>query len=59
MKFESVRITNWFDTSTLTPVYGIKVKVNGVWLNYAEDGKAVLGSRAKMRDKRDLLKAAT
>lgn len=36
------KMTAWYDKENDRPLYGIKVHVNGAWVNLAQDGKALL-----------------
>jgi len=44
--------TQWFNTKTMKPVYGIKVKHEGKWLNAAENGKPLLFDSEEERDRK-------
>ena len=52
------RGTEWFDTKRMQPVYGIKVKHNGEWVNAAEDDGLLLFDTEEERDakRRELAK---
>ena len=58
VKLDGFRIADWFDTDTMTEVFGIKVKVEGKWHNLAEDGQAAFFPTKKEAQARiDELKA--
>ena len=42
--------SNWINTHTLKPKYGIKVLVNGKWMHLMNDGKPCIFERKEERD---------
>ena len=36
------KLTAWYDKANDRPLYGIKVHVNGIWVDLAQNGKALL-----------------
>jgi len=42
--------SNWLDIQTLKPKYGIKVLVNGKWMNLMSNGRPCLFESKKERE---------
>ena len=54
---ENARTIDWLNTKTNQTTYGVQVKIDGKWKNYAENSAPVFGTLLDMKNKcRDLMK---